>query len=625
MRRGITRRDFLDGIALTIAAGLAPRDALTRRASAQGAAPYPPGLTGLRGSTDAAFEIMHAVGREGRRYDIDRIAISEDYDLVVVGGGLAGLTAAWSYAQKHAGARILVLDNHDDFGGHARRCELDANGRMILGYGGSESMVSPCTKYAGELAPLLASLGIDAERFYDESVFHRKLYPGLGLSRGVWFDAASFGQDRLVTGDPMLLGFDEFAPDNPNARDIAAFLADCPLKPETRAGLGELFAGTRDYLAHQDKETKLKHTSRISYRDFLTGVCNLPEEAASFFEGRPHDNYGLGIDAIPAQDAMSDGFPGAEAIGIAEDLDSGHGEEPYVHHFPDGNATLARALVRALIPAVAPAGSIDDLVTQRFDYAQLDTSGARVRLRLNSTAVAIRNTRGGVDIGYVRGGELYRVKARHCVIATFGVVAPHIFPELPANAAEHIASNVRSPLLYTKVLLRNWESFARLGVHKIAGPKSFLSTVKLDYPVSMGTYRFPQTPTEPMGLQLVHVPLAQNQGFDARTQARMGRQWLLDTPYAEIETRIRSDLDAMLRGGGFDAERDILAITVNRWSHGYSYAPSTLYDDVEAIERDMALVQQRFGNVVLASSDTAWDAYAHAAMSEALRAVGQLD
>lgn len=626
----VTRRDFLGGVALPIAGALAPADLLLRTtgsAAAQPAAAYPPALTGLRGMTDAAFDVMHAVAREGRRYEIDALAVAEEYDLVVVGAGLAGLTAAWSYKDRHPSARILVLDNNDDFGGHARRCELPAGGRTLLGYGGSETMVAPRTHYAGELARVLARLGIEPERFYDESVFHRTLYPGFGLSRGVFFERAQFGRDALVAGDPLILGFDEFSPANPNARDIAAFLADCPLEPATHAGLGELFAGTRDYLAGLDRERRMAQLTRITYRDFLLHVCGLPEQAASYFQGRLHDNYGLGIDAISAYDAMSGGLPGATAIGIADDLES-HDEEPYVHHFPDGNATIARALVQALVPAVSPAGPIEQLVGARFDYARLDEPASDVRIRLAATAVVVRNEPGGrgggVAIGYVRDGELRRVHAHKAIVATFAAVVPHICPQLAARTAEMFASNVRSPLLYIKVALTGWQSFARLGVHKIAAPTSFLSTVKLDYPVSFGSYRFARTPSEPIGLQLVHVPLAENQGHDARTQARMGRQWLLETPFAQIERRVREDLQRMLGAGGFEADRDITAITVNRWSHGYSYAPNVLFDDVAAIERDAERMREPLGNIAFANSDTAWDAYAHAAMTEAMRAAAEI-
>ncbi len=627
MSSSITRRDFLNGLSLTIAGGLAPLELMAAKARAAAGPAYPPALTGLRGMTNAAFEVIHGVAREGRRYSIDALPVAESYDLIVVGAGIAGLTAAWRYAERQPEARILVLDNNDDFGGHARRCELDVPGSTLLGYGGSESMVSPRTKYAGDLKAVIDKLGIDPERFYDEGVFHRALYPKLGLSRGVFFDAETFGADRLVTGDPLLLGFDEFAPDNPNARPIDAFLADCPLDAATRDGLAQLFAGTKDYLAHQDKELKLKHTARISYRDFLLHVCNLPEAAVSFFQGRLHDNYGLGIDAIAAQDAMSDGLPGAAAIGIEDSFES-HGDEPYVHHFPDGNATLARAMVVSLIPSATAARAIEDIVTSRFDYGKLDEAANRVRIRLQATAVAVRNETagngGGVSVGYVKDGALVRVRGSKVVVATFAAVVPHICNELPAPRAEYFASNVRLPLLYIKVALRNWESFARLGVHKIAGPMSFLSTVKLDYPVSVGAYKFAATPAEPVGLQLVHVPLAQNQGHDARTQARMGRQWLIETSYADIEARVRSDLQRMLGPGGFDAARDITAITVNRWSHGYSYAPSSLYDDTEKIEAETALMTEPLGAIAFANSDTAWDAYAHAAMAQGLRAIDQI-
>ena len=177
-------------------------------------------------------------------------------------------------------------------------------------------------------------------------------------------------------------------------------------------------------------------------------------------------------------------------------------------------------------------------------------------------------------------------------------------------------SNVKAPLVYTKVLVRNWQSFVRLGTHKISAPTSFHTTVKLDYPVSLGGYKFPRRPTEPMVLHLVHVPVEPRQGHDMRTQARIGRGKLLGTTFADFERAIRSDLDRMLGKGGFDAGRDILAITVNRWSHGYSYTPSslsTMWSDMQAQDRRC---RAKVGNIAFANSDTAWDAYAHSAMSE---------
>ena len=148
--------------------------------------------------------------------------------------------------------------------------------------------------------------------------------------------------------------------------------------------------------------------------------------------------------------------------------------------------------------------------------------------------------------------------------------------------------------------------------------------MKLDYPVSLGNYKFPKDPTEPIGLQLVHVPLDANSGLNAREQCRAGRARLLATPFDAIEAEVRGDLDRMLSAGGFSATDDILAITVNRWSHGYSYSWNSLYDDVDAGEASVPLGRAKVGNIAFANSDTGWDAYAHTAIEEAARAAAEV-
>lgn len=615
----ITRRDFLNGVGLSVAAGLAPADLLH---AAEGA-PYPPALTGLRGSHDGAFETMHGLAREGATYSIDGLTEEESYDLVVVGAGLAGLSAAWFYRELKPDARILILDNHDDFGGHARRNEFTAGTRMLLSYGGSESMVAPRTEFGKAAKRMFRALRLDPERFYDERVFHRQLYPGLGLSRGVFFARESFGRDALVSGDPMVLGFDEFAPEAPNSRPFAEFVADCPLSEATKAALVVHHGEERDVLSGMSKEEKLGVLDRMSYRRFLEKHCGLSREGCDFYQGRLNDNWGLGIDCISARESMASGLPGAKALGLAEEIAS-HDSEPYIHHFPDGNASIARLIVRALVPGVAPGGGMDDVVTARFDYSKLDRPGVPVRIRLNATGVIVRNQRRGVAIGYVKDGKLHRVRAGRAVVATYAMVMPHIVPELGGAQRRTLAANVKSPLIYAKALIANWQCFVRLGVHNIAAPVGFLSTVKLDYPVSLGRYRFPRTPSEPMVVHMVHVPLRPNAGFDARDQCRLGRQWLLETPFATIEEMIRSDLQRMLGPGGFEGSRDILAITVNRWSHGYSYTPNSLYDDVEADEAAGERARMPVGRIAFANSDTGWDAYAHTAIGEAARAIKEI-
>jgi spermidine dehydrogenase len=618
----ITRRDFMNGMALTIATGLSPIGQL--RAAAMPA--YPPALMGLRGAHDGAFEVAHQLAREGRKFTLDGIAALETYDLVIVGAGIAGLSAAWFHREKHPKAKILILDNHDDFGGHAKRIEFNVDGRLLIGYGGSESLVAPRKKLGPDAKRMFKALKLDPEVFYNENVFHRTLYPKLGLSRATFFDKETFGADKLVTGDPVKFSFDEFGVRNPNARQPAAFVADCPLAPETRAKLVQLMTDKTDWMPRRTRPQKIAALAKLSYRGFLEQIVKLPKDGCDFYQGRLNDSFGLGIDTIAALDTFGIGFPGWKGMGLKKADLGGEGDdaEPYIHHFPDGNATLARMLVRALIPGVAPGTTMADVITAPFDYTKLDRPDRDVRIRLGSTVVSLRNEGAGVIVGYVRDGQLVRVDARHAIVAGFATMMPAMIPEMPAVQRATLARNVKTAMLYNKVAIRNWTAFVKLGVHTINAPASFHTLVKLDYPVSLGAYKFPRDPKQPMCLQMVHVPLMPNQGLTAVDQMRNGRHWMISTPFADIERQIRADLDRMLGPGGFDASRDIAGITVNRWSHGYAYTPSSLIDDVKAFETAIESAKKPVGRIALASSDTAWSAYAHAAIEEAARAAREV-
>ena len=610
----ISRRDFLNGAALTIAAGLTP----AAQAAAQPVR-YPPALTGLRGQHPGSFEAAHAQAHERGRYPLDAAPIEERYDLVVVGAGISGLAAAWFY-RRAAGpsARILVLDNHDDFGGHARRNEFTLDGRLVLGYGGSESIDSPRTHYSDVAKALLRELGVEIDRF--ESAFDRKFYASRGLARGVFFPREAFGRDVLVSGEPASGRADEIARSLANARPLDEFIAAFPIAPESKVQLRALYDGARDPLAGRTIEQKRDVLKSTSYRDYLTRFCGCSEEAANCFQGRTLGFFGLGCDAVPAADARDLGYPGFDGLGLPARSSP---REPYIYHFPDGNASLARLLVRSLLPDAAPGHSMEDVVLAPFDYGKLDRDGQNVRIRLDSTCVDVRNDDDTVLVSYVRAGMTRRVAAGHAVLACFHMVIPHIMPELSAPQRDALARNVKTPLVYTNVLTRNWEPWIRLGVHDISAPMSFHTRVKLDFPVSLGGYRHPGDPSEPMCLHLVHVPGAPNQGLDARTQFRIGQRKLLETTFADFEARIRDELDRMLGPGGFSSGRDIAAITVNRWPHGYGYVANSLFDG-DDYDNVLAQARQRAGRVAIANSDAGGDAYAHLAIEQAARAVREL-
>jgi len=620
MPQPISRRDFLGGTALVIAGGLSPLAQLR-------AGPvryYPPALTGLRGSHPGSFEVAHQAGREGRSFDISGLAVEENFDLVVVGGGISGLAAAWFYREAHGSAsRILIIDNHDDFGGHAKRNEFRVRDRLLLGYGGTESLQSPRALFSKTVNRLIQTLGVDINRW--DTAFEGKLYASLGLTKGVYFDRETFGVDRLVVGSPIVTGGDSM-PSHGRARPIEAVVAEFPMSDDAKGRLIAFFKHPKDYLAGKSKAEKIAYLKKISYRDYLRKDAGLGDEAVKFFDGGTKGLLAMGPDIVPALEALGSEYPGFTGLGLKDQIDTAF-DEPYIYHFPDGNASIARLLVRSLIPGVAPGHTMDDVLLAEFDYTQLDRGGAPLRLRLNSTAVTVANARakgGPVDIGYVRSGELHRVQARQCVLACYNMMIPHIMPELPDAQKQALALGVKLPLVYINVAVRNWHAFRNLGVNEIYSPHGYFSNIKLDYPVSLGGYRCPRDPSEPILLHMEHMPLTPNQGLSNAEQFRLGRLVLLNTPFEEFENRITEQLDRMLGPGGFQSARDIAAITVNRWPHGYSYDANTLFDPETPGPPPYEIGRKRCGNVTIANCDAGWNSYTHEAIDQAWRAVNEL-
>jgi spermidine dehydrogenase len=547
--------------------------------------------------------------------------------LVVVGGGISGLAAAYFY-RKSAGsdARILILDNHDDFGGHAKRNEFRAGNRMVLSYGGTQSIESP-GKYSDVARGLIKEIGIETERFYKD--YDSKLYEKLGTA--AFFDKETFGEDRLITGM--------------NATPWPEFLAKAPLSDVARQDIARVYTEKVDYLAGLSKEEKRAKLAKISYADYLAKICKVHAEALPFFQTFPHDLYGVGIDAVSALGCFESGddyesftYPGFDGL----DLGEYEKEEPYIFHFPDGNASVARLLMRALIPGAMPGKSMEDVVTARADYSKLDVDGAGVRIRLNSTAVHVQHANSGagsgsgsgsgesmavaaktVDIAYVRGKKLQSVLAKNCVLACYNGMIPYICPSLPPKQKEALSYLVKTPLVYTHVALRNWTSFAKLGVRQIVAPGGYHTHTALDFPVSIGEYAFPSKPEEPMVLFMLRTPC--KSGLDMRTQYRMGRVELMDTPFSKFERNIRDQLVRMLGGAGFDPARDIEGITVNRWAHGYAYTPNSLFDpDWKEEEKPWVIGRKPFGKIAIANSDAGANAYTNEAIDQAWRAVGEV-
>jgi spermidine dehydrogenase len=302
--------------------------------------------------------------------------------------------------------------------------------------------------------------------------------------------------------------------------------------------------------------------------------------------------------------------------------------EPYHFHFPDGNASIARLLVRTLVPEAVPGHTVEDIVTTRINYSRLDRPEAAVRIRLGSLAVRARQVGGPVssrevEVYYARAQRVYAVRGRGCVLACWHMIIPSLCPELPEKQKAALVYGAKVPLVYTNVALRNWTAFNQLGVRTIAAPGCFHHAVSLHEPISIGTYRYAHTPEAPVLLRLVRTPC--QPGLPAREQHRCGRLELLTTPFATFERHIRDELGRMLTPAGFDPARDIVAITVNRWPHGYAYEYNPLWDPEKAPEEEpCVLARQPFGRITIANSDAAAYAYTDAAIDQGYRAVQEL-
>ncbi|MBV8457276.1 MAG: NAD(P)/FAD-dependent oxidoreductase, partial [Acetobacteraceae bacterium] len=245
MDRRITRRDFLNGMTMTIGAASLPHGLRAQTASGEpqdAAGYYPPKLTGMRGSYPGSFTVAHAV-RDGSFWDSAGQATEtgENYDLVVVGGGISGLASARFYREVFgSSARILVLEVHDDFGGHAKRNEFDVNGRKLLGFGGTYAIESPAP-YSPVAKRVVNELGIDVSSF--SRVADQRLFASLGLEPKIFFDQETFGADRLVL-NPYPIWGGKVAASQQEA--WKRFAAEAPLNEKAKADFQRLHTSTTD-------------------------------------------------------------------------------------------------------------------------------------------------------------------------------------------------------------------------------------------------------------------------------------------------------------------------------------------------------------------------------------------
>ena len=647
----ITRRDFINGVSYGLAASVAPIDFL----QAKNIDPfkYPPALMGIRGNHPGSFDHAHRLALAGGKYLEEVIDLGESNDLIVVGGGISGLSAAYFYQERTASnQKILILDNHDDFGGHAKRNEFQVDGREMLTYGGSQSIESP-SYYEDVSKKLMADLGIDFQKFYTAYDFN--YFKNRGLTSSFFFNQETYGENKIVHNVPNYR-YDINHKNNTNPENIKKVVKEMPISDKSKDEFTRLFLDKTDFFPEMTLEEKFYYLENISYEEYLKKHHKVDDEVIGLFHTMLWSLWGVGTESIPAFGAFSDGLPGFSGLGFTEEEGTTEpknemydistydetiegfmsknevSDEPYIFHFPDGNATIARLLVRKMIPNAIPGSTMEDIVTAKADYTQLDLTDQNTKIRLDSTVISAKNVNGGVEVIYVNQGKLYKVSGKKCILACYNGIIPELCPELPKKQKEALKYNVKVPLVWIQVAMKNWHMFANKGISRAISPNSFFNNMYIDFPVSIGDYQYPQTFDEPVVFLMNHVPTRPYEGLTNREQHRKGRYDILKLSFQDYEDKIIDHLSAMF-GSDFK-EEDLAGITVNRWAHGYSYEYNSLFDNAffdgripDSLDSERyphVIGRKPIGNISIANSDSGGSAYVDAAIAQADRAVNEL-
>ena len=607
----IARRDFINGTLVAAGASMFPFKSSSQAViAALEPSYYPPALTGLRGSHPGSNE--HAHNRAWTRQTDwgSTTDLKEEYDLVVVGGGISGLSAAYFYQQQHGrDKKVLILDNHDDFGGHAKRNEHTINGFTRISYGGSQSLVQP--NHAHEIVrKLLEDIGVNLDRFktaYDTDFFKRH-----NLGAVTYFNKKVFGEDKVV--QHPYCNYPNYVEGLQGAKLSSEEAAQqAPLSDSGKEQLLRVLNGGLHKLK-VPKEELLNYTRTHLYFDYLKDTLGVNDPGVLRMARHSGLDWGsTGTELMSIAAARSCGALGFAPVAVYDE------DNPYIHHFPDGNAGVARALVKWLIPGVARGNSAEELVLAKFNYAGLDKSSNTARIRLNSTVVKVahidepRNS-SDVSINYINDNKSYQVHAKGVVMACYNMIIPHIVSGLPEEQSAALKLQDKSPLQYTTVGLRNWRAMKALGIGVAMSPGNMHQTVLMDFPVSMGGYEYTKTSDDPCVIQMISCPYGKF-GEPRREQFREARYRMLGLQFNDYEQEIRSHLSGMFPRELFNFDRDVASISVNRWAHGYSDGGP---GDSTRIGR------QPFGRITIANCDSAASSDAKTAMMMGHRAVNEL-
>lgn len=621
MDQDITRRDFLNATLLAsggaLLASVSPAQLLAQRNDQkQLAADAWTGYGGVgdyaksNGNTMAVLEAGHRI-RDGEFESAPANVIDggEIYDCVVVGGGISGLAAASIFRQLGGAKRsCLVLDNHPVFGGEAKRNEFLVEGHRLIAHQGSAFFPVPYPR--SFIGRFYESIGLKTPRLEyqkwagPDPEMKLSTTPYLGSAPSGMYFGAKFGQPQgmwLTSGKT---------------------LADAPVAEHVRQELAKYQSvgdsGTQSPEYSGDAISRqLDSISLEDYRLKQTGISR--ETYRTFFSLSDGGGYGLGGDALSAFSAY--------AADMLHPLDIS--DETGQQMFPDGNGGIARLIVKTLIPeSIAGSTSLEDVSRNSVNFSALDHAGSKVRIRLDSTAVWVKHEGDpakaeAVTIVYIRGGSLYRVRARSVVMANGSWTTQHIVRDLPSDRVEAYRQFYRAPCMMANVAVRNWRFLYKMGISGCEWYEGLGNYVQVRKLALCGPGLPTISPDSPVVLTI--KVLFPHPGESTEIQGHLGRGELISTSFLDYERHIRQQFSDMFSHSGFNASRDIAGIILNRWGHAYlTPAPGFFFGNKGRPAPGEVLRAAPFGRIAFANTDLSGVADHRSSIIEANRAVEQL-
>ena len=609
--QAITRRDFIYGSSLLVGTALAGCGRDAPPAGSQdfsfevGADWYGPGGTGdyaaSHGNTPGLVSTAHEI-RAGRFEKIEDAALNsfEEYDLVIVGGGFAGLAAAHHFHRLHPSGRALILDNHPIFGGEAKRNDFEVNGVHVSGPQGSNDFA--IQKETGEPDDYFTALNLPREFEFAE--------PG-GAAAG------------------MRIPFDnyDYLHWHHNSFDVAHFYREGALpwvKDLWQSGLESTpWDGAVQRAFQRLRQTEVsapegqdigRWLDSMTLKSYYEDIHELPPEVSAYYDPIMASIAGLGCDAITAYWGLGFDFPG---FSKPEDYDA----EP-LKSFPGGNAALARHFVKQFNSDAIEGSDFESILFGKIAFDQLDRDGKPVRMRLDSTAVRVENKSDSVRVIYARGGELHQLTAKAVVMASGGWVNRHVIRDLPDAYNRAYDAFTHSPVLVANVALTNWRFLERLGIAAAIWSEGFGFTCNIRRPMVVGGKSQPLHPDQPIVLTF-YAPIFKP-GLPAKQQGSVGRAEMLTTSFSDYELQIREQMTAMFSSGGFDPVNDIAGIILNRWGHAYVAPGPGFHFGANGAAAPPDVIREPIGRIAIGHSELRGHQNWTGAAAEGRRAVESL-